>query len=53
MVMYGIYNTETIETFVNTLEAMHSKTTWNERLFWVKLLIGLISIYQKEWYIML
>ena len=32
-VMYGIYKAETIEKMVNTVEKMHNKTTWNERLF--------------------
>ena len=33
MVMYGIYNVETIENAVNTLEKLHNKTKWNKRLF--------------------
>ena len=28
MVMYSIYNAETIENLVNPLEKMHNKTTW-------------------------
>ena len=41
MVMYSIYNADTIEKLFNTLEIMHNKTTWNERLFWGKLKIVL------------
>ena len=37
MVMYGVYNTETIEKLVNTLEKMYNETTWNERVFSGKL----------------
>ena len=37
MVMHGIYNAEMIEKIVNTLEKLHNKTTWNERLFSGKL----------------
>ena len=28
MVMYGIYNAETIENLLNISETMHNKTTW-------------------------
>ena len=31
--MYGIFNAETIEKLVNTLEQLHNKSTWNEKLF--------------------
>ena len=42
------------ENLVNTLEKLHNETTWNEKLFWVNILTGLIGIYQrKEWYITL
>ena len=33
MVMYGIYNTETLEQLVNTVYIMHNNTNPNERLF--------------------
>ena len=33
MVMYGVYNTETLEKLVNTVHQMHNTTTPNERLF--------------------
>ena len=29
MIMYGIYNEETIEKVVRTIEQMHNKTSWN------------------------
>ena len=37
MVMYGIYNAETIEKLINMIHNMHNKTTWNEKLFVGKL----------------
>ena len=37
VVMYGIYNAETIEKMINMIQNIHSKTTWNERLFAGKL----------------
>ena len=33
MVIYGVYNTETLEKWINTLHEMHNTTTPNERLF--------------------
>ena len=33
MVMYGVYNAETLEKFINTVHQMHNITTLNERLF--------------------
>ena len=36
MVMYGIYNSDTLEKLINTVYKIHNTTTWNERLFVVK-----------------
>ena len=33
MVMYGIYNAETLEELINTLHHIHNTTTSNEKLF--------------------
>ena len=33
MVMYGIYNTETLEQLINTVHCIHYTTSSNERLF--------------------
>ena len=33
MVMYGIYNLETLENLIKTIHKMHNTTTWNEKLF--------------------
>ena len=41
MVMYGVYNSDTLEDLINTVHKLHNKTTWNERLF-----AGQI----KDWY---
>ena len=37
MVMYSIYNSDTLEKLINTVHKMHNKTTWDERLFTSKL----------------
>ena len=33
MIMYCIYNSDTLEQFIDTVHKMHNKTTWNEKLF--------------------
>ena len=33
MVMYAIYNSDTLEQSINIVHKMHNKTTWNEKLF--------------------
>ena len=33
MVMYGIYNSDTLEDLINTVHKLHNQSTWNERLF--------------------
>ena len=33
MVMYGIYNSDTLETLIDTVHRLHNQTTWNEKLF--------------------
>ena len=37
MVMYGIYNAETLDKLITTVHKMHNITTLNERLFAGKL----------------
>ena len=41
MVMYGFYNSGTLEKLINTVHKMYNTTTWNEKLFAGKLI---------EWY---
>ena len=41
MVMYSIYNSDTLEYLIDTVHKLHNKSTWNERLF-----AGQI----KDWY---
>ena len=41
MVMYGIYNSDTLEDLINTVHRLHNQSTWDERLF-----AGQI----KDWY---
>ena len=33
MVMYGIYNAETLEQFINTVYCIHNTTSFNEKIF--------------------
>ena len=33
MVLYGVYNSDTLEDLINTVHKLHNKTTWNEKLF--------------------
>ena len=37
MLMYGIYNLDTLEQLIDTVHKMHNKTTWNEKVFASKL----------------
>ena len=41
MIMYGVYNSDTLEDLMNTVHKLHDKTTWNERQF---------SGQIKDWY---
>ena len=33
MNMYGIYNSDTLETLIDTVHRLHNQTIWNEQLF--------------------
>ena len=33
MVMYGIYNSDTLEDLIDTVHKLHNRNTWNEKLF--------------------
>ena len=33
MTMYGIYNSDTLETLIDTVHRLHNQMTWNEQLF--------------------
>ena len=48
MVMYSIYNSDTLEKLINTVYKIHSKTTWNESYLPVKLIIGITGIYPRK-----
>ena len=37
MVMYSIYNSDTLQQLIDTLHKKHNKTTWNEKLLACKL----------------
>ena len=44
MVMYGIYNSDTLEDLIKTVNKLHNTATWNEKLF---------SGQIKDWYVSL
>ena len=33
MVMYGIYNSDTLEQLIDTMHKMQNKTTWNKKRY--------------------
>ena len=33
LVMYGVYNSDTLEALINTVHKLHNRSTWNEKLF--------------------
>ena len=37
MNMYGIYNSETLGKIASTIQEIHNRTTWNEKLFSARL----------------
>ena len=37
MIMYGVYNSDTLTDLINTVHRMHNTTTWKERTFAGKL----------------
>ena len=37
MIMFGVYNAETVEKIVTTIQTIHNKRKWNERLFSARL----------------
>ena len=44
MVMYGIYNSDTLETLIDTVHRLHNQTTWYGKLFAGKI---------DDWYLLL
>ena len=44
MVMYSIYNAETLENLINTVHQMHNTMTLNEKLFAGILIPPLLSM---------
>ena len=33
LVLYGIYNLDTLENLIDTVHRLYNQSTWNERLF--------------------
>ena len=48
MVMYGIYNSDTLVQLTDTAYKMHNKTTWDEKRLLVKLILGIFAIYPRK-----
>ena len=46
MVVYGIYNSDSLEQLIDTVHKMHIKTTWDEKLIASKLNFGIILFIQ-------
>ena len=45
MVMYGIYNFDTLEALIDTVHRLHNQSTWNESVLWTdKRLVPLVLI---------
>ena len=47
MLMYGIYNAETLEKLITAVHKMHDSTAWNENYLLVNLILGIIGLYLK------
>ena len=44
MVMYSIYNSDTLEKLIDTLHKVHNKTIWNKNLLQVNSMISINGI---------
>ena len=54
MVMYGIYNSDTLEKLINTVQKMHKKQLGIKICLWVSSISGINGLYQiTELHIML
>ena len=49
MVMYSIYNLDTLETLIDTVHKMHNSTTPNKKLFASKLSSWYTWYLTKDW----
>ena len=47
MVMYGIYNLDTLEKLIDAVHKMHNTTPCNEKLLPINLILGIIGIYLR------
>ena len=50
MVMYGVYNLDTLEDLIDTVHKLHNRTTWNENYFQDRYTIGTITIHLLQVY---
>ena len=49
MVMYGVYNSDTLEDLIDMVHKLHNRTTWNEKLLsgQIKQLVQLLLILHR------
>ena len=49
VIMYGTYNSDTLETLIDTVHRLHNQTTWKEQLFagMYERFINQLRIYSK------
>ena len=47
MVIYGIYNLDTVEKLINTVHKMHNSAIWIKNYLPINLILGIISIYPR------
>ena len=47
MVICSYYNLDNLEKSINTIHKMHNSTAWNEKLFPINLILGIIAIYLR------
>ena len=50
MVMYGVYNSDTLEELIDTVHKLHNRTTWNEKLFSGQIKTGPITTHPLQVY---
>ena len=48
MIMYGVYNSDTLTDIIDTIHRMQNFTTWNEKMFAGKLHDWMELYYQDE-----
>ena len=47
MIMYGVYNSDTLTNLIDTIHRMQNFTTWNEKTF-ARKLYGWMELYSQD-----